>query len=225
MMTRDVMGVSPVISVSDVIGIEMDKLFEYLQSVPIGEKSVHDIHFKFKVPDIYKILSSSPVYKELIKPVSYDIVLNADLIDGLRITTIVHRTDTVTVSIACSSTPVPINESGILWLSCALTRLEERLSLKIDLCESSLACEQKEVPLPDNRCWIVTMWHFGRDKKFEYTNGFSLTWGYGREVLRLYTRSIKGQQVERKDHQEYPNKPFLEAVNRKRYLEISQVGQ
>ena len=82
----------------------------------------------------------------------------------------------------------------------------------------------KEIPIPDNRRWIVTMWHFGRDKKYEYTrDGYSLTWGYGREVLRMYTKSINGQKVQRKDRQEYPDKPFLEAVNRKRSYEMTEV--
>ena len=42
--------------------------------------------------------------------------------------------------------------------------------------------------------------------------GYSLTWGYGREVLRAYTKSIKNQQVERKECQEYPNKPVMAAI-------------
>ena len=61
------------------------------------------------------------------------------------------------------------------------------------------------------------MWHFGRDKKFEYkTDGYSLSWGYGREVLRTYTKSLKGQQLERKDRQEYPNKALTDAIAEKR---------
>ena len=62
------------------------------------------------------------------------------------------------------------------------------------------------------------MWHFGRDRKYEYKkDGYSLTWGYGREVLRIYTKSIKGQHVQRNDRQEYPNKPFADAVKEKRH--------
>jgi len=215
-MTRNVMGISPVIPVTGVTGIEMDKLFEYLQTVPSEQASVHDIHFKFTVFDIYKIMSSSAKYSKLIKPVSYDIVLSPEIIDGLKITPIVHRTDTVTVSIACSATPIPISEQGITRLSCALTRIEERLSFKLDECGNSLAGGYERIPIPDNLRWMVTMWHFGRDKKYEYKkNGYSLTWGYGREVLRIYTKSLHGQQVERKDLQEYPNKSFADAFHEK----------
>jgi len=214
LMTRNHMGISSVIPVTGVIGIEMDKLFGYLRTVPLDQSSVHDIHLKFTVLDIYKIMSSSPMYNRLIKPVSYDIVLSPELVDGLKITPIIHRTDTVTVSVACSATPVPINEEGILQLSCALTRIEERLSYKLDECGNSRAGGYERIPIPDNRRWTVTMWHFGNDRKFEFCQkGYSLTWGYGREVLRIYTKSIKNQQVERKDCQEYPNKPILAALN------------
>jgi hypothetical protein len=215
-MTRNHMGLSSVIPVTGVIGRGMQDLFDYLQTVPSNQKSVHDIHLKFTVPDIYKILSSAPKYSGLINPVSYDIILNSEIIDGLKITPIIHRTDTVTVSVACSTIPVPITEEGITNLSCALTRLEERLSVKLSECGNSLTGGYEMIPIPDNRRWIVTMWHFGRDKKCEYKkDGYSLTWGYGREVLRIYTKSIKGQEVERRDRQEYPNKSFADAVKEK----------
>ena len=226
LMTRNHMGISPVTNVTSVIpvtsvtGIEMDKLFDYLHTVPIEQTSVHDIHFKFTVLDIYKIMSCNPKYKKLIKPVSYDIVLKPQLIDALKIQPIIHRTDTVTVSVACSATPVPISDAGVLWLSCALTRLEERLSAKFDECGSNLDGGYEKISIPDNRRWIVTMWHFGRDKKYEYCRkGYSLTWGYGREVLRAYTKSIKNQQVEREERQEYPNKPAPAAINEHMVIE------
>lgn len=69
------------------------------------------------------------------------------------------------------------------------------------------------------------MWHFGKDGKFEYTNnGFSLTWGYGREILRIYTKSFNGKKVMRKEHQEYPNKPWDKAIEEKLNASNSGVG-
>lgn len=216
-ITRNHMGPSSVIPVTGVIGIGMQDLFHYLQTVPYNQKSIHDIHFKFTVLDIYKIMSSSPMYNRLIKPVSYDIVLSPELVDGLKITPIIHRTDTVTISVACSAAPVPINEEGITNLSCALTRIEERLSVKLDECGNSLSGGYERIPIPDNRRWIVTMWHFGRDRTFQYKNSaYSLTWGYGREVLRIYTKSIHGIQVERIERQEYPTKPLIAALKERR---------
>ena len=162
------------------------------------------------------MMSSSAKYSRQIKPVSYDIILSPEIIDGLKITPIVHRTDTVTLGVACSATPVPISEEGITRLSCALTRVEERLSFKLDECRDNLAEGFERNSIPDNLRWMVTMWHFGRDKKYEYTkNGYSLTWGYGREVLRIYTKSLDGQHIERMDRQEYPIKSFADAVHEK----------
>ena len=69
------------------------------------------------------------------------------------------------------------------------------------------------------------MWHFGRDKKYEYTrDGYCSLGGRERSLTHVYTRSINGQKVQRKDRQEYPDKPFLEAVNRKRSYEITEVN-
>ena len=216
-MTRNHMGISSVIPVTGVIGIGLQDLFHYLQTVPYNQKSIHDIHLKFTVLDIYKIMSSSPVYNRLIKPFSYDIILNPEIIDGLKITPIIHRTDTVTVSVACSAAPVPISEEGVTNLSCTLTRVEERLSVKLDECGNSLPGGYERIPIPDNRRWTITMWHFGRDRKFQYkNNAYSLTWGYGREVLRIYTKSIHGIQVERIERQEYPNKPLIDALKERR---------
>jgi len=58
------------------------------------------------------------------------------------------------------------------------------------------------------------MWHFAKDGKFEYKNGFSLTWGFGREVLRAYTKSLNGKKL-RNEKQEYPNKTQEDAFKDK----------
>ena len=65
-------------------GIGMQDLFDYLQTVPPNQKSVHDIHYMFTVPDIYKECHSSPKYNRLINPVSYDIILSPEIFDGLK---------------------------------------------------------------------------------------------------------------------------------------------
>jgi hypothetical protein len=220
MMTLNHMGISSVIPVTGVIRIGMQNLFNYLQTVASEQASVHDIHFKFTALGIYETLSSSQKYGKLIKPVSYDIVLSSEIIDGFKIIPIIHRTDTVTVSVGCSTSPVPISEAGITRLSCALTRAEERLSYKVDECGTKLPGGYEKIPIPDNLRWLVTMWHFGNDRNHEYKkDGYSLTWGYGREVLRLYSKTIQGQQKERQEIQEYPNKTLAEAFDEKGILE------
>ena len=162
-------------------------------------------------------MGQHPRYAKLLNPVSKDIILQPEIIDGLKIQTIVHRTDTVTVTTACSNTPIMINDAGVLRASVALTRAEERLSSKLDECGKTLPGGYEKIPIPDNRTWTVTMWHFGKDGRFEYCKkGYSLTWGHGREVLRIYTKSLQGQQIERREIQEYPNKTFEDAILKRR---------
>ena len=156
------------------------ELFSYLKSLDSNGDSIHDIHTKFTVPDIYTIFSSNPRYAKLANPISKDIKLEIVTIDDLRVCTTLHRTDTVTVSLACSRFPIKLNEEGITRLSCALTRVEERLARKLDECGSILEAGYERIPIPRNERWQVTLWHFGRDKfpnEFPST-GYALTWGH-----------------------------------------------
>jgi hypothetical protein len=193
-MTDNHMGISSVIPVTGVFGNEMIDLFNYLETIPVEEASVHDLHYKFTVLDIYKIMSTNRTYNRLINPQSKDIILQPDIIDGLKLQTIIHRTDTVTVSVACSNFPIALNAEGLLRCSVALTRVEERLSAKLDECGKLLEGGYEKIPIPDNRRWLITMWHFGKDGNFGYENDSCLTWGYGTEVLRAYTRKVNGKK-------------------------------
>jgi len=214
-VTRNHMGIPSVIPVTGVIKDEMEDLVNYLKTIPVDQASVHDLHYKYVVPDIHKIMSTSTTYSKLINSRSKDIILSPDIIDGLKIQCIIHRTNTVTVSVACSNFPIQLNADGLLRASVALTRVEERLSAKFDECGNQLEGGYEKVPIPDNRKWTVTMWHFGKDGKFEYKNGSSLTWGYGREVLRSYSKTINGKKFRRDEKQEYPNKSHEDAFNEK----------
>ena len=131
LMTRNHMGISSVIPVTGVIPYtavsEADTFLGYLKTLDGNTNSIHDIHTKFTVPDIYKIMSSNPKYSKLINPVSKDIPLEVENIDDMHIHISIHRTDTVTVIVGCSRDPITLDEKGITRLSCGLTRIEERL--------------------------------------------------------------------------------------------------
>jgi hypothetical protein len=221
-MTRNHMGISSVIPVTGVIPYtaisEAENFFGYLKTLDTNVNSIHDIHNKFTVLDIYKIISSSPKYGSLINPVSKDIPLQVENIDGMHIHTTIHRTDTVTVIVGCSREPITIDERGITRLSCGLTRIEEKLSRKLDECGAVLEGGYERISIPDNRRWQVTMWHFGKDKfANEYpAKGYALTWGHGREVLRTYMKNLNHNKIERKERQEYPKKSLEDALNDKR---------
>lgn len=215
MMTGNGTVVSSVTNVIPVTArMTAKELLGYLKSLDSKGDSIHDIHTKFTVPDIYTIFSANPVYAKLINPISKDIKLEIETIDDLRVCTTIHRTDTVTVSVACSRFPIKLNEEGITRLSCALTRIEERLSRKLDECGIALEGGYERIPIPRNERWQVTLWHFGKDKFLNEfpSKGYALTWGHGREVLRCY---LKTKNVERMERQESPNKTMREAISEK----------
>ena len=219
MMTRNDTGISPVTSVTPVIAsIEStEHLLRYLKTLDSTVCGIHDIHTKFVVPDIYKIMSSSPKYSRLINPVSKDIRLEAEYYDDMCLRTTIHRTDTVTVIVGCTNLPIILDERGITRLSCALTRVEERISRKLDECGALLQGGYERIPIPDYKTWQVTLWHFGKDKFHnEYpSKGYALTWAHGSEVLRCYIKTINGNKIERTELQECPNKNILDALNEK----------
>jgi hypothetical protein len=141
-------------------------ILNIIQGIPIEKKALHDIHFRFEVPDIWDILYDSG--KFTLNLVSKDIAVNVLNTNELKITMIVHRTDTVTVSAACSNMPVAADTYGLIRLSNTLTRVEERLSRIVDECGSLLPGGYESIPIPTNDIWQVTMWHFGYDSPLEY---------------------------------------------------------
>jgi hypothetical protein len=85
-------------------------------------------------------------------------------IKGVVFKTTVHRTDTVSVVVACSYRPIAVDVGGIIRLSNALTRLEDRLSRIIDQCGDKITiscdsdtCKRDDLLVPDHGSWIVTM--------------------------------------------------------------------
>jgi hypothetical protein len=151
-----------------------------------------------------------------------DITLHdIDLKDHI-IKTTVHRTDTVSVSVACSGNPIPIDILGLAKLTSGLTRVEERLqrvmvdahSLKSNSDSNNNPPTVRISNIPNHMSWVVTMWHFGQDSLHGY-NGemFEIPWKDGLELFRMYSKRSKDKKSMkvRKERQEYPNKPLGEA--------------
>jgi hypothetical protein len=122
MMTPDPMGVHSVTSViKDII---KSPLYKEIHKLPPKKRALHDIHLKFQVPGIWTIIATSKKY--IPNSVSKDISLQYIITDNhLKIHSIVHRIDTVTVSVACSFAPVVTDTDGLIRLSNALTRRGE----------------------------------------------------------------------------------------------------
>ena len=183
-----------------------------IDSLPANKHALHDIRFRFKVDNIWTVISTN--HPEL-KPneVSKDILLDPLLTHDLTIKTTIHHTDTVSVIVTCSLIPVAADLKGLVRLSNALTHVEERLLRYIECASQSLSLS----PIPDRDSWIVTMWHFGHDYPIEYTDEkFEVAWEDGENALfRIYTKDLNGVTKIRKERQEYPNKRFDGAIDEK----------
>ena len=104
-----------------------------------------------------------------------DITLkDIDLKDHIIKTTI-HKTNTVSVIVACSNNPIPIDILGLAKLTSGLTRVEERLQRVLDAYYATSAgfngndtnnkklhLHTNKYSIPSHMTWIVTMWHFGK---------------------------------------------------------------
>ena len=144
---------------------------------------------------------------------SKDISLDPLETHGLTIKTTIHHTDTVSVIVPCFLNPVAVDLKGLVRLSNALTRVEERLLRYIECAPLSLS----SLSIPDHDSWTVTMWHFGTDSPNEYTGKkFEVAWEDGENALfQIYTKDLNGVTKIRRERQEYPNKRFDEAMDEK----------
>ena len=202
-MTRDHMGVSS------------DPLCRYIKNLPLGKRSIHDIHLRFKVNGIWKILStgSFPIIAN-----SKDIRLRNCSFGKIVIKTTVHRTDTVTIVIGCSYAPIPLHLTGLVHLSNSLAVIRDRILVSINDCLEPLNREFNFNSIPEHGMWIVTMWHLGADGIVEYTGEkFSISWDKIEQYLiRIYSKEMcNGKTIVRIESQEYPNKVSVGSCPRK----------
>jgi hypothetical protein len=98
----------------------------FIDTLPADKHALHDIRFRFKVDNVWTVITTN--HPEL-RPndVSKDINLDPLETHGLTVRTTVHHTDTVSVIVGCSLHPVAVDVKGLIRLSNALTRVEERL--------------------------------------------------------------------------------------------------
>jgi hypothetical protein len=209
---------------------KMDSLSRLIHDLPAETPAVHNIRLKFQVKDIWSKLSlihpEYPIHKG-----NKDVCIPTWRFGDLLARTVVHKSDTVTVSIACSLAPVALNFNGINELSNALTRVHERLNAVlngVDYCRADYRRPNnndsenhdsiQHLRIPDPKYWVVIMWHFGMDGLTEYTGEkFSVTWGTAQNTLvRVYSKKMKDRRTRiRTEQQEYPNKSLQQIVEEK----------
>ena len=98
----------------------------FIDSLPADKHALHDIRFRFKVDNIWNVISTNHPELEP-NDISKDIFLAPIVTHNITIKTTIHHTDTVSVIVTCSLNPVSVDIKGLVRLSNALTRVEERL--------------------------------------------------------------------------------------------------
>jgi hypothetical protein len=144
-----------------------------------------------------------------------------DLGDHIVKTT-VHNTSTVSVIVACTVNPIPIDMFGLVKLSSSLARVEDRLQLLVSGYNTASVQSGRQQYLslklcskiPNHMSWTVKMWHFGQDALTSYSGQkFDMSWEDSLNVFHhIYSKEYGNKKMKvRKEVQEYPNKPLGEA--------------
>lgn len=222
----------------DHLAHKQSRFLGFLDTLPMDKPSIHDIRLRFVAKGLWSMLSSpsspaSPAASRLVKSIDLqknrDITLHDIDLKDHTIKTTVHRTDTVSVMVACSASPIPIDIMGLSKLTSGLTRVEERLRMLqgfsavdgggVGSGEPSRGGNNpsplSKHRIPDHMSWTVTMWHFSQDSLTGYSGDmFEIPWKDGLELFRVYSKKSKAMRI-RKEMQEYPNKPLGEAFRDK----------
>lgn len=131
----------------------------------------------------------------------------------VRIT--IHRTDNVSVLIACSHSPIFADINEVMRLSNDLTRAEDYILKELDA--GAKAAEKEFEPyMPDHMTWTCTHFHLGRDSMKEY-NGerFNVTYeNFQGAFVRVYCKAFRdGKKRLRVERLESPNRPLDDDLN------------
>ena len=207
-------------------------IYRLIRDLPLGTRSIHNIHLKFKSPQIYAIISSAIsnntlAYHYTVLNKSKDIQLLGWIVEDLIIRVAIHRTDTVSIVLGCSLDPVPLDVNGIIRLTSALSSIRERLSQIVEGRIGAREFENENLLsnvyrradiIPHYSQWIITMWHFGADASREYSGDrFSVAYETAENaILRAYSKTMKdGRTRIRLDRQEYPKVTLADAIEQK----------
>ena len=218
------------------MAISSHPLYRIIKDLPLDRSSVHDVRLRFVSPQIYAIISSFISNKTLgydytINSKSKDIILPVWKIRDLLIKATVHRTDTVSIVIGCSLSPISLDVNGIIRLTNTLSVVEERLSGLVDSAQNVLGLDVSNSSdnsshnrdrlsgiIPPHSRWTVTMWHFGADAFIEYSGEkFCVTWETAEDLLiRAYSKVMKDNNTRiRLERQEYPNATLADIIEKK----------
>jgi hypothetical protein len=186
-------------------------IYNIIKDIVFGKTMLHDIHLSFKVDGLWNYLSNVEYYKMRTNP-KKTISFGYYAIERyLSIRVFVQDTDTVNVTVGCSKNPIVYDCDGIIRLSDALTRIEERLSAVVNDPNNktfNVEYNPSNIKIPNKDNWIITLWHLHRDSYEEYSGEkFQCCWKVAKNLfIRIYSKELKlNKNIIRVELQENPD--------------------
>ena len=186
-----------------------------LKRLQFDQRALHDIRFMFNWQGAWLILSKSTEVK--LDPTNKELKLKPFRAknDGTEIRITIHKTDNISVYLACSFAPVVYDYAGVDRLTTLLTRCEVYLENAVK--EAAKAAGQEIEPeAPDHLTWICKHYHLGRDSLQEYVSDrFAVSYENMRDsLLRVYVKEFPDHITKlRVERLESPNKPVVDILN------------
>lgn len=202
---------SSICSPEDLRHIKNHPVYRVIQNTPFDKCALHDIRLRFSINGIWLLFKSNSSFS--INPISKDISILIDNTKDLSIQVTVHRTDTISIVIGCSYSPIVVDITGLIRLSNVLTLIEYRLQRMIKDCDANSI-----LVIPDHMTWTVTMWHFGADASILYKgDSFHVSWKVAENaLLALYSKVWKNNKYRiRAERQEHPDVSLNDAFHEK----------
>ena len=191
--------------------IRKHPLYNIIKDIVFGTKRLHDIHLSFQSKGLWKYLSAIDYYRKRTNSKKAIAFGYYPIERYFSIQVMVQHTDTVNVIVGCSKNPIVCDYDGIMRLSDALTRIEERLSAVVnDPNNKTFNAEYNpsEIKIPNKDDWIITLWHLHRDSIEEYSGEkFHCSWKVAKNLfLRIYSKELKlNRNIIRLEIQENPD--------------------
>jgi hypothetical protein len=191
--------------------IKKHPLYNLIKNIVFGKIRLHDIHLSFKSNGLWNYLSNIDYYRKRTnskKAISFGYY---PIERYLSIRVFVQDTDTVNVIVRCSNNPIVCDFDGIMRLSDALTRVEERLAAVVnDPNNKTFNAEYNpsNIKIPNKDDWIITLWHLHRDSYEEYSGEkFHCSWSIAKNLfIRIYSKELKlNKNILRMEIQENPD--------------------
>lgn len=190
-----------------------DPIYDMLNNLPMDKHSIHDIHLKFKAPDIYKHFENTPFPKY---NKNESIAVQSWTMNNAIAKVTINKNDTVNVIIGCILDPIPLDYDGIMRFFTILARSEGVLHGLTAMVNNYKIGNES---IPSYAKWIITRWDFGRDSLETYKGKkYEITVEDAKHRLnKIYTKDFgkrKGIRL-RIERIETPRKTVIDAINEK----------